>query len=46
MFLKVVLRELLTDCDVDMFRDLTMLFLLAIVDGLKRLVSLNKVFLR
>jgi hypothetical protein len=38
---KVVLLELLAGCDVDTLRDCVALLLFAVVDGLKRLVSLK-----
>jgi hypothetical protein len=43
MFPKVVLLKLLTDCDVDALRDFVVLLLLAVVDGLKRLVPLDNI---
>ena len=46
MLPKVVLLELLTDCDVDTLRDFVILLLLAIVDSLKRLVSLDNISVR
>ena len=46
MFPKVVLLELLTDCDVDPFRDFVILLLPAVVDGLKSLASLDDVSMR
>jgi len=38
---KVVLLDLLAECDVDTLRDRVVLLLLAVVDGLKRLISLK-----
>jgi hypothetical protein len=38
--------ELLTDCDVDTLRDFVILLLLAIVYGLKSLVSLDDISMR
>ena len=46
MLPEVVLLELLTDCDVYTLRDFVILLLLAVVDGLKRLVSLDNISIR
>lgn len=41
MFAEIVLLELLADRDVDTFRDLVVLLLLAVIDSLEELVLLN-----
>lgn len=43
---KIVLLELLADRDFDALRGFVILLLLAVVDGLKRLVSLNNISVR